>query len=1433
MHRSRLISILTPLLTIFSFLILLEAAVVLPTKAAGVVLGSPDMSEEETDWKRVIVFFHDSETIEGRFETPDRPPEGDVSRYRSILVSALKTNAAAVEQQITPAINQWKQDGVIHSPRFLWLPNALAVSVSPAGLEELVRHPLVEKIVEDELVFSFSDELPDIFALQTANGTPEDGNSGLKQIQVPAVWHGLGITGTQATVAIIDTGVDWLHPDLITNYRGRLPNGTVDHSGSWYHAAHPTVTTPIDEFWHGTHVAGTAVGGSNLGVAPGAQWIGVSIADHDGFLYNSYIFAAFEWVLAPGGRPELAPDVINGSWGSPSTFTFFVDEIDLLRQAGIVPIFSAGNDGPFGHSVGIPASYTNTVAVGAVDGEEELAWFSSRGPSSLSPDFKPDVVAPGVKILSTVPNEGYGRANGTSMAAPHVAGVVALLRAANPALSVNAIEATLRQTARPLDGLTPNMTSGWGLVDAYAAVTEQMPVGRIEGQLLRQGSPVAGETVTLTTSTGQQLPFDSDKDGHFTIAVAPGTYRLTAHPFGFQSHTTNPIAIAAGETVFLSLELVREAGATIQGQLLLNGQPAAGSVDLLTHQQTFQTDGMGRFEFYLPAGDAHLRFRAVGGRSAERSILVTAGIDQHLGQDLARAPKILVVDGGRWHFSPVISWYQTALWDAGYDPASWSILDPLEDIPTVDHLKQYDAVFWGDPRFAPGTIGATPVISTYLDDGGRLFIAGQNIAEFEASNFGVPWIANHLNARWDGNTTITTGISGAPHTPLAGLEISLNQGSSSGNLTSLDRLEPLRQTLAEPAFSNGSGEIVGLRNGHCRPFQLIGVGFGLEDVSDASDRQAIVESALDYFAAEAPDRGVRWMSNPQQAIVGRGQTYEIDLYAQNLSENYTETFDIELFSSEWSAEVMTSSLTIGFCENKPTRLIVPVPEDAPPDSKVVITATIRSRSYPAESADLAVEIKTPASILFVNDYRWYDPQEVYQAALNTLDVTYDIWVTDRQYDGRGSPPAELLPFYDRVIWATSYDWFRPILPEESKAIESYLDSGGRLLLSSQDFMSHHHRSLLTRHYLGVIGFNESVTPTVMVAPGGPFYNQITSDLLPIRFDLYLNNSDGLVPAPNAEPLLWHDRGVAAVGRFGETDSGDMWRTVVIGFPLENTPTHTHLPLLNAGLGYLSDWGNTTLSLSHQVVQPGESVTVTLDLRGSHQADTMTVTMSSAGANGLVHPILGDPGRTTKSEFIVWVGKPADARQLTFVVQTPHDLNTGDVMSVVVQLDDGYLPWTLEAGAVVDGANLSNSKLVLTPSTTADLIVDVDATLTLINDGVRTATAVSTAVAFSSNLFILTDTLSSGGGVAVIENGQLIWQGSLPPGETVTTTVSLTATQPTRSQWETASGILVSDQSKPTIILDHLKITAHEIILPLIFNQFSPPPDREFTPLPSP
>jgi subtilisin family serine protease len=475
------------------------------------------------------------------------------------------------------------------SYRAFYVVNALVVTGDRQLVAELAARPEVDRIAANP---SVRVAPPEPLPIQTVRA-PTTVEWGVAQVNADDVWV-QGITGQGVVVAGQDTGYDWDHPALVEQYRGW--NGiTATHDYHWHDAIHTNEhgtnvcgvdsPEPCDDHGHGTHTMGTMVGddgGENqIGVAPGAEWIGCRNMDRAYGTPATYI-ECFEFFLAPypvggdpltDGRPDLAPDVINNSWGCPPYEGCDPDTlraiVETVRAAGILVVTSAGNSGSSCGSVDDPpAIYEAAFSVGATTISDTITSFSSRGPVTVDGSYrrKPDVSAPGYSVRSSIPGGGYAYMNGTSMASPHVSGVAALLWSAAPYMigDVDGTEAQIEQTARPQltdegcggDSPTdvPNHVYGWGVVDALAAVEAVEPPLTITKQAaLEPWLPVERVVYTIvvantTAITLTDVVVTDTLPAGAPLAWAKGIYTETSNTL-----TWEPAEIPPGDQLTATL----------------------------------------------------------------------------------------------------------------------------------------------------------------------------------------------------------------------------------------------------------------------------------------------------------------------------------------------------------------------------------------------------------------------------------------------------------------------------------------------------------------------------------------------------------------------------------------------------------------------------------------------------------------------------------------------------------------------------------------------------------------------------------------------------------------------------------------------------------------------------------------------------------------
>ncbi|GAA2142071.1 S8 family serine peptidase [Streptomyces synnematoformans] len=439
------------------------------------------------------------------------------------------------------------------------------------------------------------------------------------QIGAPEVWQG-GHDGTGVTVAVLDTGVDAEHPDL----KGRVAEAR-NFSDS---------PTTGDAFGHGTHVAATVAGtgagadGSRKGVAPGARLLVGKVLGDDGYGSESQVLAGMEWAA------EAGADVVNMSLGTDAP-TDGTDALSLglnrlTAETGTLFVASAGNTGPRSATVGSPGAADAALTVGAVDRDDALADFSSRGPRVGDLAVKPDITAPGVDIVAaraagtsmgTPVDDLYTAASGTSMAAPHVAGAAALIAQRHPDWTARQLKDALVSTAQRHDSRTVYQQGG-GRVDAARADAQQVyATGTLGfGGVDEGGEPVRREItytnasdapvtlqldVSLRAGSGEPVPADAVglPDGD-TVEVAAGgtaTVPVTLDPAGLRPgrYGGYVTATGGGTVAHTTIGAVREAPTRT---VTLRGVDRSGKPAFVNPVTLFGEDDRYDVVSYIPDG---------------------------------------------------------------------------------------------------------------------------------------------------------------------------------------------------------------------------------------------------------------------------------------------------------------------------------------------------------------------------------------------------------------------------------------------------------------------------------------------------------------------------------------------------------------------------------------------------------------------------------------------------------------------------------------------------------------------------------------------------------------------------------------------------------------------------------------------------------------
>jgi hypothetical protein len=575
-----------------------------------------------------------------------------------------------------------------------WIADVIRVVGDRDLLEEIAARPEVARIGAEPSTAAVSSAAP-VRAADADVPAPVNGVEwNLHRIGADQAWKNSGSRGEGIVVANIDTGVLGAHPSLAPTYRGRFSSGAVDHSYNWF-GPRSSCPGPCDDDGHGTHVMGLEVGraadGSNqMGVAPGARWIaavkGSEVADR---------VRAAQWMLAPtdangeNPRPDLAPDVVNISWyfGNGGQ-DLFRPVLDAWVSAGIFPVVAAGNNGGNGTCATNtwPASFDSAYAVANTTPADVVAQSSSRGPTADG-RTKPDISAPGTSIRSTYITPEFAVLDGTSQAAPQVAGAVALLWSAVPELDGNvaATRKLLDDTARDIDDTTcggtagDNNVAGEGLLDIAAAL-RAAPKNRT-GSL--SGTAVPDATIQLSGPRLKNLT--ADGNGRFGLArMVPGTYSYQATAFGHQQ-ATGTVTIRPGTAARLPITLRQLPHATVSGTVRSVEGPVSGAtVTADTTPIRVRTGSDGRYELPLPTGHTYqLTVESPSRCAVEAHPQVTVAADTTLDVDL---PARTDLDGSYHTCTEPVVGYQAGTTELGISGADGAVAQVQLPFP----VKVYD-----------------------------------------------------------------------------------------------------------------------------------------------------------------------------------------------------------------------------------------------------------------------------------------------------------------------------------------------------------------------------------------------------------------------------------------------------------------------------------------------------------------------------------------------------------------------------------------------------------------------------------------------------------------------------------------------------------------------------------------------------------------------
>jgi uncharacterized repeat protein (TIGR01451 family) len=887
---------------------------------------------------------------------------------RSALLNLLLDDAQAAQAEVKAALDAQiaAQNASAYQPFFV--VNALAVEGNVATVVALVQRPDVARLIANYPLINWSTQsAPTQAEHDLGAAQQQSANWNIERVEANRVWEELGVRGTGAVVASFDTGVDWLHPAVAERYRGRQPGGGVNHNYHWFepdsilypdgNLGASRSAQPYDCSGHGSHTLGTMVGegdrvDTRIGMAPDATWIalpGICSGTMPGGIRDDIgALKAFQWLLCPTDLTgdlatadcSKAPDVVNNSWGSANPINDLLrPAIQRLRAAGIAPVFASGNPGAGPGSIGSPGNAPEAITVGATDFEDDVAYFSGRGPSFYEGEQKPEFSAPGVDVLSVWAGGGYISASGTSMAAPHVSGLIALLVSADLKdgrrdLTVDEIEDLMRYSALDLGSPGPDDEYGYGRIRAFTAVRWVLTSGDLSGVVrTAEGQPIANALLTVTDTAGNQFTARTDDQGRYATTAPAGVYAISATAWGYASATFADRELFADSQAITDFTLAPLPVGQASGIVRSAGQPVADAVISVAGQPTRQvrSDASGLYTIELPAGTHELIITAPRHRIIQTTLTVTAGGAITQDFTLEPAPSILLVEAdaaGGWFFGwPLANLYRTALTANGYSFEFWPIQNSDETdtqqapdgsltygVPSATTLAAYDIVIWahGGCSFYWGCDYETldRNLPSYLAGGGRLFFSAQDGSLLEGTSL----YDDHLhadpvetNAAHEGDT-----VHGLDF--LQGMQLTLTNASLYGYANgsiffSPDAVSPQPEDGASyPILLYDSLDAAaGLAVSPCnQPGRALYLAIGYENLGARAGQEAaaeLLERSLDWLQAERPAHAFSLAAPKVRATLLPGSSARYDVLVTNTGTQPVAV-QVTLAGQRWPSRIL-------------------------------------------------------------------------------------------------------------------------------------------------------------------------------------------------------------------------------------------------------------------------------------------------------------------------------------------------------------------------------------------------------------------------------------------------------------------------------------------------------------------------------------------------
>ncbi|HFB52713.1 MAG TPA: carboxypeptidase regulatory-like domain-containing protein, partial [Anaerolineae bacterium] len=636
------------------------------------------------------------------------------------------------------------------------------------------------------------------------------------------------------------------------------------------------------------------------------------------------------------------------------------------------------------------------------------------------------------------------------------------------------------------------------------------------------------------------------------------------------------MSVVTGTVITENFALTPLPTGNISGQITESGTGTPLTATIAVENTPVTATAHGNFSLALPAGSYTLTVTAWGHRVAHAAAVpVSVGTTTTRNFSLSPAPTILLVDSGAWYNAGEIAFYQRALDALDLPYHTRRIADIAADVPVSTTLAAYSAVLWSAPFDSPGFVSAGDALTDYLTGGGNLLLSGQDVAFFDGGGsafFYAPYLHDMLKADFLRETDPQT-VTATADNIFSGLTFAISGGDGANNQQTPDVLALPDPDFAAPALVYPDGGNAGQTVGHCLPYRAVVLPFGVEGIATATDRAAVISRTLAYFQSPRQAVGLEVLPRTETRVGNFGEivTHTVRLF--NTAETgLTDTLTLLLGSHQWETHLLSDTVSLAPCQTAWVSFTVTVPADAVRDASDTVALTVQSGRFPTLTTQITRTTKSPAPLLLVDDDRWYDFEGAFTQSLTAAGYQFDVWHVQGQHgEAQGTPPLAILQHYPQIVWFTGYDWFDPLTQAEEETLQKYLDGGGRLAFSGQEYLWNlpdHQPDDFARNYFGVDSHSDYLTSTMVSAVTG---NPIGDGLgrYPLDFPPgYQNWTDSITLTAHADASFMGSRGYPiAATNFG-TVTGT-WHTAFFAFGPELIAEPDRTDLLRHTVGWLS------------------------------------------------------------------------------------------------------------------------------------------------------------------------------------------------------------------------------------------------------------------------